>query len=387
MRAKTLNRIPYFGAAMRILFSVGLSLLGARLQAADFTVEVGPQETIIPNGAFDFHYFPDEPVCIIGTNPFRYLMVVADKTVLMQGNSLASASPVGVVLRPGEDYDKQYAGISSVFIANGSILGFYHGEKPLGGTDEQGTRRFNGVIALAVSNNGGTSFWKAGQILTSHKKEDPKLQKVAQGVGDASVCLDHSGKWLFAYYTEHSAIDPATNKSRGHIVCMARSKIEEGGKPGSWKKYYKGSFEEPGLGGKDTEVAPCWAPNVAYIPAIKKYVMLGSASGTVMFLSDDGIKWQNKTMLFAIKDVPDIGNAIAMHPAIVVASATPKGFSGEILYSFSHAYGHAPPLTPHYFVGRSITFKFKKEKKTPQNPPKKKGKTAPKKKNLPKRRH
>jgi len=335
------------------------------IHAADFIVKVGEQATVLPNGAFDFHYFPDEPICILNTNPVRYLIVVANKTILMQGESIASAVPVGDVLKPSEEYDKQYAGISSVYVGKNSILFFYHGERPTGGVDKHGTHRFYGTIALAVSNDGGQSVSKVGPILTG-RNEDPSSDRLAQGVGDVSVCPEHTGKWLYAYYTEHSTVDPATNKSRGHFICMARSKLEDNGRPGSWKKYYQGSFDEPGLGGKDTVVADCWAPNVKYIAAIKKYVMLGSFEGTVLYTSDDGIKWENKTTLFKIKDVPDIGNQIAMHPSLVVENANINGFSGRIFYSYSHAYGHAAPLSPHYFVSRSINFRLKNGKKTPE---------------------
>jgi hypothetical protein len=239
-------------------------------------------------------------------------------------------------------YDEQYAGINSVFTGGKSkeLLGFFHAERPTGGNNEHGTLNFYATIGLAVSK--GNSAEKTGPVLTG-APQDAASTRTAQGHANPSVCLDHTGKWLYLYYTDHRRVDPATGKTRSVITCMARSKVEDRGRPGTWYKFYKGDFTEPGLGGKDTEVADCYAANVTYIPEMKTYVMLANRGCVGFFTSDDGIKWDNPRILFKMGDVPQIGREIAIHLSLFIQQATAKEAVGFIFYAYSPNYGHEKP--------------------------------------------
>jgi len=244
---------------LSVLFCLTCSAAAAT--AEELKTTLGKQQTIMRSGQHGFNYFPDEPVSVISERPLRFLMVVGNQTFLMEGRSFATAQPVRVVLGPSNKpgaYDEQYAGISSVYLdrRRREILGFFHAEKPTGGKNQEGTFRFYATIALAVSRDGGANFTKVGPILTG-LPEDPHWKGTAQGNADVSVTVDDTGKWLYAYYTEHSRRDPANGRQRSVITCMARSAVSDGGRPGTWKKYYNGSFSEPGLGGRDSEVANC----------------------------------------------------------------------------------------------------------------------------------
>src|SRR5208283_3844576 len=94
---------------------------------------------------------------------------------------------------------------------------------------------------------------------------------------------------------------------------MARCDLHAGAPlPGTWRKYYKGDFSEPGIGGLDTEVmsadgmdnANAVFPFVDFSPYLGKYVMFfnvdawkehdhaaPSISGIYVAYSDDGISW------------------------------------------------------------------------------------------------
>lgn len=331
-------------------------------RADELTATVGKRGVVIPEGTFDFRYFPDEPVSVLSRSPLKFLMVVGDKTVLMEGSSFEKAKPSKVVLEPSKKagtYDEHYTGISSVYVdaKKKEVLGFFHAEKPTGGKNKEGTHRFYATIGLAVSEDGGQTFKKIGPIICG-PAEDPDWKGTAQGNADVSVCLDHTGKWLYAYYTEHSRKDPATGKTRSVITCMARSKVEDGARPGTWKKYYNGSFDEPGLGGKDSEVANCWAPQVTYIPEMKKYVMLGNRGCVGFYSSDDGIKWANPVILFKMDDVPMIGHEIAIHPCLHIEKASATEATGYVFYAYSPNYGHEKPKSSHHFVKQPITIKL-----------------------------
>jgi hypothetical protein len=342
-------------------FALLWSVLGLYCEATarELVARLGERQTVIPDGKFGFHYFPDEPVGVIGRSPLRFLMVVGNKTVLMEGESFEAAKPVKDVLAPSTDpkaFDGQYAGISSVLLdsTGRELLGFYHAEKSAGGTNREGVHRFYASVGLATSADGGKTFVKVGPVLTG-RPEDPAWKGTAQGNADVSVCRDHSGKWLYAYYTEHSRRNPATGKSRSVITCMARCRVEDRGQPGTWKKYFEGSFSEPGLGGKDTEVANCWAPQVTYVPELKKYLMVGSRGGVHLLASDDGIAWQHQGVLFVMDDVPLVDHEIALHPGLHIEKASPSKIEGHLFYAYSPKFGHPQPSSPHYFVKQPVT--------------------------------
>jgi hypothetical protein len=313
-------------------------------------IELGRQTIVISKAKHNIRHFPDEPIVVLNENPVRFLLVGDSKTYLWQGNSFESAHPVRIALFPGEHYDSQYAGITSVYKdpETGELLGFYHAEKPVNGDK----KRFYSTVCLGVSLNSGDSFHKFGPII-SGKPEDPNWVGVAQGNADPSICADSTGKWLYAYYTEHSRQDPSTKQPRSVVTCMARCKTEDLGRPGYWDKYYDGNFNEPGLGGKDTEVADCWAPNVTYLSEIEKYVMVGSRGGVVLFLSNDGIRWEDKNILFEMTDLPLKGEKVAMHPFLRV-KAIAGGFEGYLFYAYSGKYDNQGT----YLVKRPIKVKL-----------------------------
>jgi hypothetical protein len=344
--------------------------LSAASDAAELRVTLGEQNLVIANGQYGFQHFPDEAVAVLGRNPLRYLMVVGDHTIIMEGDSFGTATSQGVVLQPSKSsgaYDEQYAGINSIYIRkHGEVLGFFHAEKPTGGTNEHGTHRFYATVGLAVSKNNGYSFEKIGAILTG-RPEDPASKQDAQGNANPSICLNHTGEWLYAYYTDHSRRDPATGNYRS-VTCMARSKVSDGGRPGTWFKYYKGSFDESGLGGNDSQVADCWGANVTYVPQMKKYLMFGLRGGFSFFESEDGINWKGPTILFVMTDYPFVGREIACYPSLYIQGATSKGLTGTLLYAYSHNYGHQAPQSPHYFVARSIQIRTATAKTSTTHP-------------------
>lgn len=330
---------------------------------SEVKVALGKQTVVMPEGRHGFRYFPDQSISVLNRTPLRFLMVSGDRTFLLEGPSFETARPFSVALKPSGiagSFDCSYAGIGGAVFnpATKEILGFYHGEKPTGGKNKEGTTRFYASIGLAVSTNGGRSFRKIGPVITG-RPEDLKYKGTAQGVGDASVCIDHTGQWLHIYYTEHSRRNPATGKGRSVITCMARANVKEGGRPGSWKKFYNGSFSEPGLGGKDSEVANCWAPHVQYIHTMKKYIMIGSRGCVGFYVSDDGVKWTDPTILFKMDDYPILNKEIAVHPTLFIEKATNREAVGHVLYGYSPKYGHTAPYNSHFLAKRPIRIELK----------------------------
>ena len=96
------------------------------------------------------------------------------------------------------------------------------------------------------------------------------------------------------------------------------------GRTGSWKKWHKGDFQEPGLGGRETPVLSlqesardAWGPNVVFVPECRRYVMVFQcpghadlkdaakpAGGIRLAHSTDGIHWSKPTTLVTAVGIP-----------------------------------------------------------------------------------
>jgi hypothetical protein len=332
-------------------------LIGASLRAEEtdkLTVKLGQQSTVYPDGYCGIHFFPDEPISVLTTRPFRFLVVNGDSTFLMQGTSLTTAVAVKKVLEPGpkNSFDNGYAGILATVRSKqlGEYLCFYHAEDHIGMAEKlEGGTGFYASIALAVSKD-GYSYAKVGQIITcSVPKGD--FTTACAGVGDVSVCVDDSNKYLYAYFTDFSGVP----KKKGCRISMARSLLAEGGRPGSWYKWSHNSFQEPGLKGEATPVVrgptsfPCdaWAPYVTYLTSIKKYVMVfsvaayedwfkptASRSGTYIAYSDDGIRWSEPQVVLITHCVLFQGKEVIEHPRLYLEKETEHYAKGWC--SFTH---------------------------------------------------
>jgi len=354
----------------------GGEVVRARVRAGrQVEVRLGPQRTMLPAGRYGLKYFPDGCLAVIRTKPmYRVLMPAGVNTHLLEGDSMDGLDHRGKVLAPGEagTFDNGYAGISACVrdADSGQLLAFYHGE------DQEGMARLlNGVpgfyccVALAVSDDDGVTFSRRGPVISGCLPKDPK-GRGDQGCGEVCVLKEPSGRYLYAYYTDHSRLG-----GRGVQIRLARSRVSDRGRPGTWYKFHDGAFDEPGLGGKDTAVlaapmprADAGMPHVAWSAALGVYVMVfnvnaygeigGKAeprqSGMYVAFSADGIAWSRPTQLWAALGLPAIDKPVTWHPTLVWSDA--RGTRGHIYYAYSERWGHHPPRVPHYLVGRSIEF-------------------------------
>ena len=332
---------------------------------------------LYPDGFGGLHYFPDEPISVLSISPWRFLMVAANHTVLMEGPTLETAKPIMKVLEPGAGaaFDNGYAGIASVCQVGDEWLAFYHGEDHLDVRPIEYNTAVPGFYAaagLAVSRDGRT-FEKAGQILSAALKKG-EVQRSAQGLGDVSVCVDQTNTYLYAYFT-----DLTREGGRPVLIGMARCKRVDRGRAGTWHKYFEGAFGEVGLGGKSAPVVrppaevhgDAWGPHVSYSKELKKYLMFftvtayadqeqtkATQTGVYFASSDDGICWSKPSVVFLMQCLPRPGREIAMHPAFYPSTVAEKKLSGWLIYGYSPRFGGTPPRVPHYAVRRAITLEL-----------------------------
>ena len=181
----------------------------------------------------------------------RFLMTAGNATYLMEGKSLRTAVPVEKVLVPGAkgSFDNGYAGAGSVYLdeGRGEVLVFYHAEDHEGMPMVSYNKAIHGAywsIGLAVAKTDSTHREKVGQILSASVKKS-EVTEEHQGIGDVCVIPDASRTYLYAYFTD-------LTRKKGQFahnakIGMARCRIEDGGRPGKWTKYYDGDFTEPDL--------------------------------------------------------------------------------------------------------------------------------------------
>ena len=313
---------------------------------SNVTANVGERRILMRPGAFGLDYFPDEAIAVLSQRPFRTFVVAGRDTFLVSGQHSKSIQRADKVLSPGPrgSVDNGYAGIKGVFVEPGTrrLIAVYHAE------DQENLPRVevNNVAGaywracLAISRNGGRSFEKRGPIIsslipkqTTASSRNPKLNPI-QGAGEPAVCVDKTGQYLYCYYTE-----AGQQAERGFQICMARCPVSEADQPGAWKKFYRGTFSKPGLGGDDTPVVSAWphghahTSHVTYSQALDQYIMVfGMAtgpemaslklkkSGIYLTTSDDGIRWRKPIQLWKVLPLVWTGQEIATHAALIPAA-------------------------------------------------------------------
>ena len=134
----------------------------------------------------------------------------------------------------------------------GRLLGFYHAEDRTFPLSPDSNFIAYKSIARCTSEDFGESWKNREQILTSHA---PKPQKAEwSGLGDHCIVWDHEKRRLVCFYQE------------GGLLHMAESRDSQG-HPGTWKKWYRGGFTEPGLGGRSKPI-PAFAKHPGGNPSV-----------------------------------------------------------------------------------------------------------------------
>jgi hypothetical protein len=335
-------------------------------------VDLGPAQTLLADQALGLRAFPDGRLSVLSAaQGVRVIFAAGVNSVLVEGPDMTRLNKVATVLergKPGE-FDNGYAGINSVVkVRNGDFAALYHAEDQEGMESVgSGIPGFYCRIALAVSHDEGVTFEKRGPVLSGSAAK--KLGGLAdQGVGEPWVLEEPSGKHLYAYYTSHERLP-----GRGVDICMARCRVEDALRPGEWKKFHEGAFEEPGLGGRDSPImtgsadADAAMAQVVYSHAMGRFIMIfclnawregahAERSGIYVAFSADGIHWPKDRMqqIWKVPVIAQNGAGVAWHPTFVPSDST--GARGWLYYGYSKNWGWSDPAKPHYLMRRPIEF-------------------------------
>ncbi|MBO0844841.1 MAG: hypothetical protein J2P22_05435 [Nocardioides sp.] len=164
-------------------------------------------------------------------------------------------------------------------------VSFYHAERPSPGRKKCG----GGYLGLRYtihrmeSHDGGKTWTKTGPAIT----QNTNLLNDRATDDTGSPRLVVRGDYMYLLYS-------TAGKRKGEVkrfTSLARAPLSTLGASGTWKKYFKGAFTEPGLGGNQSKVT--WARRgIAYNTYLNAYISVAVHNdGMKIYTSEDLLHW------------------------------------------------------------------------------------------------
>jgi hypothetical protein len=130
-------------------------------------------------------------------------------------------------------------------------------------------------IDYAVSTDQGKTWSIKDHVITSPystKRGDNAAfphQTYHYGAGDQRLFVDTASGYFYVFYGSRIVDKGGSWKAfYGHV---ARSPISAKMAPGSWRKWYGGTWSQPGVGGKESTMVPTASNATGYVPTAKEY--------------------------------------------------------------------------------------------------------------------
>lgn len=171
---------------------------------------------------------------------------------------------------------------------------FYHAEQAAPGegcaTDRAG-KHTRWTIREMQTWNAGQTWVKGGAVVT---QDTNLLINPTTGLWNfacddtGEVHLTVRGPWMYLMYDACNEVDHGRRES------IARAPVSSLGAPGSWWKWYDGSWSQPGLGGQQSslQVIPTGTRGVTWNSYLNEYLAVSThVGGTYLYVSHDLINW------------------------------------------------------------------------------------------------
>jgi len=234
-----------------------------------FRVEVGEEEYVIGPST----HFPDGPFLSVKTNGQLRAYAPSNSTYTFLGDSLDSLSYLGVAIAPGTagQFDECGAWLHSVYkITENHWIGWHHAEEDCNYTTGATHKSMGFVESYDAGQTWQRPNYPNNQVLTSSNPVNDSTKQ--DGAGDGVVLK--IGDYFYMLYVEWT--DWGTH--------LARSRVSDLGKPGTWYKYYNGSFSEPGLGGRSTNIVKHILSSTTYNSYLDKILSIRGWGRTGFYL-------------------------------------------------------------------------------------------------------
>lgn len=132
------------------------------------------------------------------------------------------------------------------------------------------------AIGYAVSTNHGKTWTIKSQVITSPYstlRGDTAAfpnQTYYYGDGDPRLFVGTASGYFYVYYG--SRVVDKSGGWKAFYAHVARAPIADKMAPGSWRKWYDGTWTQPGLGGRESNMVPISTANTTgYTPPAKEY--------------------------------------------------------------------------------------------------------------------
>jgi len=275
-------------------------------------------------------------------NQASYVMSGADVP------GLALTGQVAIDKGTKGNFDECGSWLASAYQDVNIIRAWYHAEQSC----DYATGTTNKSVAYAESYDGGKTFVKPNyplnQILTGTGTPTEGQQT---GLGDFTV-VKFNG-YYYAYFINYS-------NPQQWAYGVARSKISDGGQPGTWLKYYNGDFTEKGLGGKASPLQNISGSSV-YNLSNNTLVSVGgplSNGGLYLSFSTDGVNWTKMSKPLLYFEDQNWNRSPSAKELYAYASLIPTNGQQPLGNSFYLYYMYLNPgqdFTQRYLISRTVT--------------------------------
>lgn len=224
---------------------------------------------------------------------------------------------------------------------DGRLAGFFHAESHWYPRSTYGYLAYKSLGVAYSSDSGKT--WSAPVQILKHQQDKPATAAWS-GLGDACVIYNKLKGKFYTYYAPSSGLA---------AICMASSS-DPTGAAGSWQKWYRGSFSQPGIGGAESAISnlsskPGGNPSVHWNTYLNSFVMAWHGWDGKIYISTsaDGESWEAPRLL--LED-----GAKAWYPVMIGTSGTEGGQTLTLYYACDFKADGTRSL-----VYRTITFNKK----------------------------
>jgi hypothetical protein len=307
----------------------------------------------VRTGPAEYVYGPrfapmDNPFFSLNANGTLYGYSANGNTEIIAKGTLTSTipEPAPIALAGGEagQFDSCGAWLNNVVVDGDVIRGWYHAETDCD-YDNNGQTYKN--IGYCESHDGGLTFTKPNypnnQALTGSL---PPTSALCVGNADQSV-VDGGDGYYYMFFINWD----------NYGYCVARS--SEKGVPGSWTKYYEGTWSEPGLGGKATGIANLNSATIVRHTS-GNLISVGSGPGISMSFGTDPLTWVHLAEPVLFNQAPLQWSRPAPTELVGYPNFVPlDGGSGDIGDQFWLYYVYIQPgedYAKRYLVRRQVTF-------------------------------
>lgn len=266
-------------------------------------MDVGAQEVVLTNQVKP-NAWPDGNMGVIRDGVTYTFIGAADgdpiKSVGTLGNPISEGWKRIPIRKMRDRYDYVAGGPIYKDPESGTLLLFYHAEKWV----KDNWRVFYSLLGMAKSTDGGEVWTDLGEIITPSIRFDSSFQTTLDIGGGSFLVIDG---YFYVYYKDQLQSGKVIHiaGARARVSDVVATAIN-GDTVSRWNKYYSGSWDEPGLGGRSsplevTNAFSSWG-DVSYNAYLGKYIMVTSGSpwpATDLYLleSADGISWSGRVLI------------------------------------------------------------------------------------------